>query len=339
MQTPKRLNFSDMPQIVREFLSYKLTIQGRSARTVAAYHTDLRLFLRFLYCYSIGSIDEESILAADISKLSTEFICSVKLSDVYEFLNFTLSERDNSAAARARKISSIKGLYKYLATKTTALKENPVEHLESPSIKKRLPKYLTLEQALGLLGSATDAKGAVNRRDYCMLVLFLNCGMRLSELVGINLGDIDLENGTMRLIGKGNKERMVYLNTACKAALSANLSERAKITGADTNALFLSRENRRISSRRVQQIIGAYLKRAGLGEQGFSPHKLRHTAATLMYQHGDVDIRALQLILGHESLSTTQIYTHVSDEQLQKAAESSPLSGVSQPKNPRSYKE
>lgn len=341
MSKSKRPDFSDVPPIVREFLYYKLTIQGRSARTVAAYHVDLRLFLRFLYCYLNNNLSDSDIdiTTVDVSGLSTEFICSVKLSDVYEFLNYTLSDRSNSATARARKISAIKGLYKYLSTKTTALRDNPVEHLESPSLKKRLPKYLTLEQALKLLGAASSEQGTINRRDYCMLVLFLNCGMRLSELVGINLSDIDLESGTLRLLGKGNKERLVYLNAACKAALDAYLSERAQMTAKDSNALFLSRENRRISARRVEQIVGDYLKRAGLGGQGYSPHKLRHTAATLMYQHSDVDIRALQMILGHASLSTTQIYTHVSDEQLQKAAEKSPLARVSQPKKPSPQQE
>ena len=320
-----KLDFSDVPSIVRDFLNYKLTIQGRSVRTVEAYHVDLRLFLRFIYCYKNNNYAYDVLADIDISMLETDFICLVRLPDVYEFLNFTLSDRDNNASTRARKVSSIKALYKYLSTKTTHLKENPVEHLESPSPRKSLPKYLNLNQALDLLGAAEGDGHPDSIRDYCMIVLFLNCGMRLSELVGINIKDINLEQGSLKLLGKGNKERIVYLNDACKSALSSYLPIRTGIQSKDPSALFLSRQYRRISPRRVEQIVDGYLKKAGLDGQGYSPHKLRHTAATLMYQHGDVDIRVLQLILGHAGLSTTQIYTHVSESQLQKAADRSPL--------------
>lgn len=321
-----KLDFSDMPQVVREFLGYKLTIQGRSAKTVDAYHVDIRLFLRFIYCLKIDNKAFSEFDSLNISKLDTDIICSIKLTDVYEFLTFTLSDRDNISSTRARKVSSLRALYKYLSVKTPFLKDNPIENLESPSIKKTLPKYLNLDQAESLLKSSISNANSDTLRDYCILVLFMNCGMRLSELVGIDIKDIDMEQGSLRILGKGNKEREIYLNEACKSAITSYLSVRSGLQSKDRDALFLSRQKRRITPRRVEQIVGDYLTKAGLGNMGYSPHKLRHTAATLMYQYGDVDIRVLQLLLGHSELSTTQIYTHVSESQLKTASDKSPLS-------------
>ena len=206
------------------------------------------------------------------------------------------------------------------------LKTNPVENLEVPSVRKSMPRYLTLEESLELL-THVDPASPSYERDFCIVTLFLNCGMRLSELVGINLYDI--RDDTIKLLGKGNKERVIYLNDACRKALDAYLVKRKPAQGVkDRDALFLSSRGTRISPRRVEQIIEECLRNAGLSGQGYSPHKLRHTAATLMYQHGGVDIRVLKEILGHVSLSTTEIYTHVSDRQMEKAAKQSPLSGV-----------
>lgn len=305
-----------------------LTIRGRSARTVEAYHTDLRLFLRYLKCQKVlhrdpGQMDSEQIEQEPIADLPNEVICQVTLSDVYAYLNYVLSKRDNHASTRARKVSTLRSFYKYIHTKTGLIKDNPLKDLEMPSVKRALPRYLTLEESLELLVQLPQ--DAFYERNYCILTLFLNCGMRLSELCGIDVQDI--RDNTLRLLGKGNKERIVYLNEACLKALDAYLKVR-KPSPQEPNALFVSTQGRRITPRRVEQIVKEGLRVSHLDNKGYSPHKLRHTAATLMYQHGGVDIRALKEILGHANLSTTEIYTHISSRQIEEAAEASPLAHV-----------
>lgn len=314
-------SYSDCPQILRDFLFYMLTIRGRSPKTVDAYYIDLRTFLRFIKCHKVLNKLPENLSQVTIEDLTSQTICSITLSDVYEFLNYLQTDRSNEATTRSRKVSAIRSFYKYLTTKTSLLKENPVKDLEVPSIRKSMPKYLNLEESRRLL-SVVDGKQ--KERDYCIITLLLNCGMRLSELVGINLENI--RDNTVRLLGKGNKERIIYLNEACVRSLEDYLKVRKMpLKESERNALFLSSQGRRMSPRRVEQIVEENLKKAQLSGCGYSPHKLRHTAATLLYQHGNVDIRILKEILGHASLGTTEIYTHISDKQLEKAAAASPL--------------
>ena len=328
-------DYADCPSYLSEFLFYMLTIKGRSKRTVDAYYIDLRTFLRYIKCvkhYVADPDDIDAFSQVSIADIPLETISSIKLGDVYQYLNYAASERENNAKTRSRKVSSLRSFFNYLTVKSGLLKINPIENLEVPSVKKSVPRYLTLEECLELL---THIESSSYERDFCMATLFLNCGMRLSELVGINLQDI--RGDTIRLLGKGNKERIVYINDACKRALTTYLAVR--MTPANVkyrDALFLSSRGTRISPRRVEQIIARCLEQAGLAGQGYSPHKLRHTAATLMYQHGGVDIRVLKEILGHAGLSTTEIYTHISDRQMEKAAKSSPLSSVAPRKKRRS---
>lgn len=318
------------PPLVRDFLFYMETIRGRSPKTVEAYYTDLHTFFAYMKI-------QKGLLPADtpddemeIHDIDLDFIRTVGLSDVYEYLNYTMSVRGNNAKTRARKVSSLRSFYKYLTSKANVLEENPLQELEIPAIKKSLPKYLSLEQSLELL---SNIESSAPKRDYCMVTLFLNCGVRLSELVGLNITSVRMKEKTMTVLGKGNKERLLYLNDACITAISEYLMERSQIgTIKDKQALFLSSRGTRITGRRVQQIIENTLKQAGLDGQGFSAHKLRHTAATLLYQQGGVDIRVLQEMLGHVNLGTTEIYTHTSSEQLKNAAESSPLKNVHQKK-------
>ncbi len=312
------------------------TIKGRSSATINSYYIDLRNFFRFMKELRGLLPSKTSFNKIPISDISIDFIRTITLSDVYEYLNYTLSERSNSAKTRARKVSCLRSFFNYLTSKAHLLEENPVKDLETPKLKKTLPKYLSLEQSLELLN---HVDGEYQERDYCILTLFLNCGMRLSELVGINLSDI--QDNTLRLTGKGNKERIVYLNDACLSSIQSYLAVRTKNIShiKDKNALFLSRLGKRIDKRRVQQLVSKHLQDAGLGNMGYSTHKLRHTAATLMYQHGNVDIRVLKEILGHVNLGTTEIYTHVTSSQLEKASDASPLSGIhprgnKQKKNP-----
>ncbi|MCI8649209.1 MAG: tyrosine recombinase XerC [Anaerotruncus sp.] len=331
--------YSDCPDYLSEFLFYMLTIRGRSKRTVDAYHIDLRTFLRYIKCIKLATIDPEDMDAfqkLSISDIGIETIAQITLSDVYQFLNYTIDERDNNANTRSRKVSAIRSFFQYLTIKSHKLDTNPVETLEVPTVKKTVPRYLTLEQSLELLVHI-DPTSKTYERDFCIVTLFLNCGMRLSELVGINLSDI--QQDTIRLLGKGNKERIVYLNDACQKALTAYQIKRTPtMNEKHKDALFLTSRGTRISPRRVEQIIEQCLKQAGLSGQGYSPHKLRHTAATLMYQHGGVDVRVLQEILGHASLSTTEIYTHLSNQQMEHAAKSSPLSDVSPKPKPKAPK-
>lgn len=322
--------FSDCPQVLRDFLFYIQTIKGLSPRTVNAYYIDLRTFFRFILLHKKKAEIDISFNEISISNVDINFIKSITLSDTYEFLHYVSSERSNCATTRSRKASSIRAFFNYLNVKVHLIENNPMKELEVPSIKKSLPKYLTLEQCLELL---KNIDGEYKERDYCIITLFINCGMRLSELVGINLSDV-MDN-KLRLLGKGNKERVIYLNDACLNALSDYITVRSNLNIANSakNALFISRSGKRISTRRVQEIVEHNLKLAGLSNSGFSTHKLRHTAATIMYQHGNVDIKILQEILGHSNLGTTEIYTHLSSKQLEQAASSTPLAKIKKQPN------
>jgi site-specific recombinase XerD len=259
----------------------------------------------------------------NIEDINEEFLRNIRLGDLYSFINYITIKRDNSTYARARKTASIKSFFLFLETKLKIIKDNPARELETPKISKRHPVYLTLDQSKSLLNKID---GRHKERDFAIIVLFLNCGLRLSELVGIDISKI--RGDTLTVIGKGNKERTVYLNDACIKVIGDYLLVRPKEEAKDKDALFLSERNTRINKRTVELLVKKYTKRAGLYDDKYTPHKLRHTAATLMYKYGNVDIRALQQILGHESVSTTQIYTHIDDEKLREAVKSNPLAGI-----------
>lgn len=326
--------YADCPQILRDYLFYLLTIKGRSARTVDAYYIDIRTFFRFLVLHKNLGYADLSFEKLPIHIITLDVLKTVTLSDAYEYLHYISTERSNSAKTRSRKVSSLKSFFHYLCDKVHLLSQNPIAELEVPSVKKSLPKYLTLEQCLSLL---KNVDGKYKERDYCIITLFLNCGMRLSELCGMNMTDI--RENTVRILGKGNKERVVYLNEACQNALDTYIKYRNShpIAPQDRNALFLNRNGHRLGTRRVEQIVDDQLKKAGLDQYGFSVHKLRHTAATMMYQYGNVDIRVLQEILGHANLGTTQIYTHISSDQMEQAVQSTPLSNL-KPSNSKKQK-
>lgn len=324
------MKYSGCPPIILEFLLYLETIRNLSSRTVNAYWIDLRTFFRYIYL-SRGIVDKDSDFGSiSIEDLTIDIVQSITQLEIYEYLHFTMSSRDNNANTRSRKISALRSYFKYLTVKAHKLEENPVKDLEVPALKKTLPRYLSLDESISLLNSVD---GDFATRDYCIITLFLNCGMRLSELCGINIHDIHEE--TITITGKGNKERQVYLNTACKKAIARYFRDRNGRTYShkDREALFLSRTGSRLTPRRVEQIVNSYIKKAGLEGQGYTVHKLRHTAATLMYRYGDVDILTLKEILGHAHTSTTEIYTHLDDKRLKEAAEASPLSDLELPGN------
>ncbi len=320
----------ECPPIIRDFLTYNETIKGKSSRSVEGYYLDLQSFFRYLLMVR-GKVNKNTEFAnISIASVDLALVKTVTISDLYSFLVFCKNERNNNPATRARKTSTLRIFFKYLSVQTKQIETNPAELLESPKVKQSLPKHLTLEDSIDLLNSVD---GANKQRDYCILVLFLNCGLRLAELCALNLSSISADD-TLTVIGKGNKERIVYLNPACVDAVKAYLEVRPNdgIPVTDKNALFISRNHRRISPKTVQHIVKTYLEKSGLGDMGYSTHKLRHTAATLMYQHGDVDIRVLKDILGHSNLGTTQIYTHVSDKQIKQAVDKNPLANVKQNK-------
>lgn len=316
------------PDYLKEFLIYMETIKGRSSRTVDGYYIELRSFIRFLMIKNNMVSSDTDYTDIDISVAPFELIKNATKLDAMEFLAEFQTKHQNQAKARSRKVSAIRSFYKYLTVSSGKLIENPMLNLETPKLKKTLPKYLTLEQALELL---THINTNFTERDFCIITLFLNCGMRLSELCGINISDI--HDNRLRLLGKGNKERIVYLNNSCLNAINnylavLNSGEKIKRSDKEKDALFLNKNGKRIGARRVEQIVEDCLKQAGLDGMGISPHKLRHTAATLLYQDAGVDIRVLKELLGHESLSTTEIYTHVSNKQIEDASKKSPLGNI-----------
>lgn len=314
------------PPIIRDFLTYSSTIKGKSKLSVEEYYFDLTTFFKYIKLSRGLSPSDKEFQEIDISDIDEVLVKSITISDLLAFLVFCKEERDNNAATRARKASTLRVYFRYLTNTKHILSDNPAVELETPKTKKSLPRFLTLEESLKLL-SVVD--GDYKERDYCIITFFLNCGMRLSELCSLNLTSFG-ENGSMTLLGKGNKERTVYLNQACIDALEKYLPTRPVdgVLQKDKNALFLSKFKKRISNKTVQHIVYSNLEKAGLGDRGLSVHKLRHTAATLMYQHGNVDIRILKDILGHANLGTTQIYTHISDSQIKKAIDSNPLGSI-----------
>lgn len=322
----KREILNGCSPILCNYLTYSETIKGKSSKTVEQYYLDLTLFFKYLKIQRMLVTEDTDFSEIDTFDVDEKMLRSVTITDLYGFIVFCKEERSNGAAARARKVSSLRMFFKYLTNNVHILNVNPAAELDAPKVRKSLPAHLTLEQSLELLKSID---GPNKERDFCIITLFLNCGMRLSELCSINYTDIK-DDGSLKILGKGNKERMVYLNDACKAAIANYMRVRPNdiANPNDRYALFISRNRRRISNKTVQHIVTVFLKKAGLDGQGFSTHKLRHTAATLMYQMGGVDVRVLKDILGHVNLGTTQIYTHVANRQVEEAFNRNPLSNV-----------
>ncbi len=331
---------ADAPPILRDFLAYHETIQGHSRKTVDEYYLDLRNFFRYVKIEK-GRVPRSTPLdEISIDDLDVALVKSVTLADIYAYLSFLSRDRQKNAkdpdkgyglmaSSRARKVATIRSFYKYLVTKAKLLEENPIQELDSPKQRQSLPRYLTLDESVQLLESI-DGDNA--ERDFCIITLFLNCGIRISELVGLNLTDV--RGDRLRVLGKGNKERVVFLNVACQAAIEDWLAVRDRSGSADKYALFITRKHTRVTKAGVHYMLKQRFTAAGLDSSKYSAHKLRHTAATLMLQNG-VDVRTLQEVLGHEHLNTTQIYTHVDSDSLRDAAQANPLGGVKRRGRPR----
>ena len=330
--TFKSSEFKSFPTVLRDYASYLAAIKGNSEKTVCEYLLDLRTFFRFLKMRKAGkSLERDDFEKLSITDLSVEEIGAITPQNIIDFLMFAGFERENNATTRMRKLSSLKSFFHYMYGKRHLIDSNPTTEIDAPKKSKTLPKYMTVEEAVKLLETVrSDTESKTVQRDYSIIALFLNTGMRLSELVGLNLESFDPELTLVKVRGKGDKERVIYLNNAAKDAVASYLRIRLdpKFIRTSEHALFLSARQQRISNKTVQWVIYKYLDMAGLGAKGLSVHKLRHTAATLMYQSGKVDIRVLKDILGHEQLNTTQIYTHVVDRNIEEAVESNPLADV-----------
>ena len=313
------------PDFLNSFLDYNITILNKSPNSVKEYNYDISNFLKF-----IKSGKKNDFKNINISTMSIDELKKISLEDIHSYIAYMATALNSKPTTRARKVYSIKVILTYLNIKEKLIENNPAQYLETPKLGKRVPKYLSLDESKKLLKASQDKDNRNNKRDFAITTLFLNCGMRLSELVGINISNINFSECKLNVIGKGNKERTIYLNKACINAINNYLECRPKVAVKfdSRDALFLSERKERISNRTVQAIIRKELQKAGLDINKYSVHKLRHTAATLMYQYGEVDIRALQELLGHESISTTEIYTHVENIQVRNAVESNPLANL-----------
>ncbi len=320
---------SNLPELVKQYLYYITTIKNRTIKTAKAYAVDLRSFFKFYKLHKKMVPIEVEFKNIKVNDVGIELIKQVTLIDVYEFLNYFMIENDNSPKARARKISSIRGFFKYLTFNLKLLNENPVKNLESPTLKKSVPNFLSIDESLKLLAVQSKVNSKTKFRDYSILTLFLNCGLRLSEMESLNLNSLKIEERSLKIFGKGEKERLLYLNKACLVSLENYFKfERSKIKNNDKEkAIFLaSRTGKRLSARQIQKIVERALQNADLNDKGYSPHKLRHTAATLLYRYGKVDLLVLKELLGHSNVGTTEIYTHVANESLEQAMSKNPLS-------------
>lgn len=316
----------ECPQYLNEFFTYQRVVKIKAERTLESYYIDLRLFLRYVKLTKGAADPQTPINEITISDVPLELVKNITKLDVLNYLSYVATERNNTAKTRHRKLASLKVFYKCLYRDLNLIPSDPTKDVDYPKMHEHLPKFLTLDDSIKLLQNM-NSDDPYYFRDYCIITLFVNCGMRLSELVGLNLQDVNLDERTMRLLGKGNKERIIHINDACAASIIQYISER-KPSPMEPNALFLSKRGTRITNRRVQQIVDNALKDSHLDHQGYSTHKLRHTAATLMYQHGNVDTLILKEILGHKSISTTEIYTHISNESVKEAMDASPLANI-----------
>lgn len=328
-----KIDPNECPYYLNDFFTYQRVVKLKAEKTIEAYYSDLKLFLRYLKVKHGDVKADTPFKFIEIKDIPLDYIRSFTKLDTLQYLNYVASERGNTAKTRHRKLASLRMFFRCLYRDLNLITADPTKDVDYPKMHEHLPKFLTLDESINLLENM-NTDDPFYLRDYCIITLFVNCGMRLSELVGLNLQDVNLDERSMRLLGKGNKERIIHVNDACADAILTYLPTRKK-SDEEPNALFLSKRGTRISNRRVQQIVDNALKDSNLDQRGLSTHKLRHTAATIMYQHGNVDPLMLKEILGHKSISTTEIYTHISNEGMKQAMDATPLANIKNQKKPK----
>lgn len=333
IMAPQKINPKECPRYLNEFFTFQRVVKIKSERTLESYYIDLRIFLRYVKLTKGAVRPDTPMRDIAISDVPIEWVRDFSKLDILNYLSYVATDRGNTAKTRHRKLASLKVFYKCLYRDLNLIPNDPTKDIDYPKMHEHLPKFLTLNDSIKLLENM-NRDDPYYYRDYCIITLFLNCGMRLSELVGLNLQDVDLDERTMRLLGKGDKERIIHINDACADSIVQYVKERER-SPVEPDALFLSKRGTRITNRRVQQIVDNALRDSNLDNQGYSTHKLRHTAATLMYQHGNVDTLILKEILGHKSISTTEIYTHISNESVKEAMDASPLANIRNQKKPK----
>lgn len=333
IMAPQKINPKECPRYLNEFFTFQRVVKIKSERTLESYYIDLRIFLRYVKLTKGNVRPDTPMRDIVISDVPIEWVRDFSKLDILNYLSYVATDRGNTAKTRHRKLASLKVFYKCLYRDLNLIPNDPTKDIDYPKMHEHLPKFLTLNDSIKLLENM-NRDDPYYYRDYCIITLFLNCGMRLSELVGLNLQDVDLDERTMRLLGKGDKERIIHINDACADSIVQYVKERRR-SPIEPDALFLSKRGTRITNRRVQQIVDNALRDSNLDNQGYSTHKLRHTAATLMYQHGNVDTLILKEILGHKSISTTEIYTHISNESVKEAMDASPLANIRNQKKPK----
>lgn len=333
IMSSQKINPKECPQYLNEFFTFQRVVKIKAERTLESYYIDLRIFLRYVKLTKGDVRPETPMKDITISDVPLEWVRDFSKLDILNYLSYVATDRGNTAKTRHRKLASLKVFYKCLYRDLNLIPSDPTKDIDYPKMHEHLPKFLTLNDSIKLLENM-NKDDPYYYRDYCIITLFLNCGMRLSELVGLNLQDVNLDERTMRLLGKGDKERIIHINDACADSIVQYVKERER-SDAEPDALFLSKRGTRITNRRVQQIVDNALRDSNLDNQGYSTHKLRHTAATLMYQHGNVDTLILKEILGHKSISTTEIYTHISNESVKEAMDASPLANIRNRKKPK----
>lgn len=312
-----KINLENNPNILNEFLLYLMNVKNYSIRTIQEYKLDLKIFLKFILIYKEINIEFKEITIFTILQINHE--------DILAFLVYMNYKKNNCSSTRNRRIASIKSFFKWLYVQNPAIKkENPAINIHKATCHYRLPKYLTLEEAKKIQNIFNENNSKNYIRNNCIIHLFLSTGIRLSELINIDIANIDFDNKTIRVWGKGNKQRTVCISEYCKNMLLEYLNTR-KIDNNLNQPLFISSQNKRISKSSIEYICQKAYKLMGLEDKEYTVHTLRHTAATIVYRHANNDILVVKEFLGHTSLVATEIYTHIHNNDLKEAMERHPL--------------
>lgn len=307
------------PEILNDYLLYLYSIKNYSRQTILLYNNNIIYFFKFLLKYWDIPIS--------IKDITIFLLINVKENDIIAYMSYLNYFRNNSPKTRKNKIDSLRSFYKYIFDIfPNNIKKNPTLNLPNIQQNFRLPKYLNLENAFRIKNIFNSSNSNFPTRDNLIVTLFLNTGMRLSELVNLNIGDINWEKETIRIMGKGSKERILYLNTNCLKKINEYINIRFKNSDKIkiNEPLFVNKYGNRFGKQGIENICKKAFKLADLSDYNYTTHSLRHTVATQLYMN-NVDINVIKEILGHSSIVSTEIYSHVHDIKIKEAVEKNPL--------------